>query len=316
MTAPTATSSRALTSKEWRELGEALVHAFPSVEQLQQFVRFGIDQNLAEIAGGADLGAIVFNLIQNTEARGWTDDLIKTALELRPGNPKLRAFKRAGPKDSFTPAVDFAKDQRELLKSMDVWAPVRAMYRRVHEFQGQLCDSLAELSDALGEMNLQFECWKPSPCGVPPKGNVAFFRDSDGASAFLPFHRLSIFWRTPESNTMTRKRVQVELVADTGAPVNLTGDTGLDMFAPLEEAKSVVEVRMFRLLDRQSDLTMEWERSERLRKGLLEHDVLPLMTPSGGSSFYSFFIVDANDLLVPQRLAQEVIKPIDDWFKR
>lgn len=87
-----SSGAQKLTGDVQRELYEALVDAFRSVEDMKQLVRFGINDNLEVLAGGGNLGAIVFNLIEQTESRGWTKRLIAAALALRPWNPNLRAF--------------------------------------------------------------------------------------------------------------------------------------------------------------------------------------------------------------------------------
>jgi hypothetical protein len=84
--ARTVTLDRAMR----RPLYDALLAAFPAAQDLQQMVRFGLDENLSAIAGGSALSDIVFNLIQWAEARGRVGDLVAAALEANPRNPALR----------------------------------------------------------------------------------------------------------------------------------------------------------------------------------------------------------------------------------
>jgi hypothetical protein len=81
-----------LTGQDQRELVEALLHTFPSPDDLKQFVRFGLDENLDAIAGNAGLRTVIFELIRHTESHGTTRELLSAAIAERPGNPKLRAF--------------------------------------------------------------------------------------------------------------------------------------------------------------------------------------------------------------------------------
>jgi Effector-associated domain 1 len=81
-----------LTGKDHKELCDALLDAFRSIDEMKQLVRVGIDKNLEALAGSGDLNTIVFRLIEQTESHGLTNKLITAARESRPGNSKLRAF--------------------------------------------------------------------------------------------------------------------------------------------------------------------------------------------------------------------------------
>ncbi|MFO0759870.1 MAG: effector-associated domain EAD1-containing protein [Byssovorax sp.] len=83
---------RKLTGKEQQALVDALLDAFPKTSDLKQLVRFGLDENLEALAGEGKLRDVVFELIEHTESRGTTDDLIAAAVEARPRNTALRAF--------------------------------------------------------------------------------------------------------------------------------------------------------------------------------------------------------------------------------
>jgi hypothetical protein len=58
-------------------------------------VRFKLDTNLAEIAADGGLTAVVFEVIEQARARGWTKRLLVGALEDNPGSPELLAFASA-----------------------------------------------------------------------------------------------------------------------------------------------------------------------------------------------------------------------------
>jgi hypothetical protein len=81
-----------LDGAESQSLLRALVSAFPSLEALRALVRFKLDKNLAEIAPNGALDDVVFALIEQALARGWTQRLVVGALEMNPGNPELLAF--------------------------------------------------------------------------------------------------------------------------------------------------------------------------------------------------------------------------------
>src|SRR5437879_3268435 len=80
-----------LSGKQYQQLTEALLDAFPTQAGLRQMVRFRLDKNLDRIAIGNSLQNIVFDLIAASEAEGWTMKLIAAARESNPGNPTLFA---------------------------------------------------------------------------------------------------------------------------------------------------------------------------------------------------------------------------------
>lgn len=67
-----------------------LLAAFPKTGELARLVRFGLDKNLEEIAGGESLADVLFNLLTWAEAQGRLADLLKKASELNPGNNALQ----------------------------------------------------------------------------------------------------------------------------------------------------------------------------------------------------------------------------------
>lgn len=81
-----------LSGPQYKQLLEALISAFPTPDDLQSMVMFGLGENLHAIASGGDLRSTIFDLIRWAESRGHTDKLIKGALEEKPDNPKLRDF--------------------------------------------------------------------------------------------------------------------------------------------------------------------------------------------------------------------------------
>ncbi len=81
----------ALTGSQVKTFQDALLKAF-DLSSLQQMVRIGLDENLASIAGGANLQEVTFNLIQWAERNGRVDDLLAAARQANPSNPALSAF--------------------------------------------------------------------------------------------------------------------------------------------------------------------------------------------------------------------------------
>ena len=74
-----------LTGKQLKQLHDALLGAF-SLADLQQMVKFELDENLDAIAGGGNLSQTVFNLIQWAERRGRMENLVQGAVNQNENN--------------------------------------------------------------------------------------------------------------------------------------------------------------------------------------------------------------------------------------
>lgn len=81
-----------LTGRQYQQLTDAFLDAFPSQQRLAELVRYRLEKNLYALALGDDLKEIVFKLIGSAEAEGWVEQLIASARESNPGNARLFAF--------------------------------------------------------------------------------------------------------------------------------------------------------------------------------------------------------------------------------
>ncbi len=81
-------------AEKMRELYDALCKAFPTADDLEMMVSFGLQENLHAIAGGTNdkITNLVFKLIQWAEARGRLDELIAAAWAENSTNPHLQSF--------------------------------------------------------------------------------------------------------------------------------------------------------------------------------------------------------------------------------
>src|SRR5436305_14832839 len=85
-----------LRGTQRQELLAALLAAFPTLGDLTEMVRYGLDIALAEVVPtGGSLREVVFNLNQWAEARGRLADLVEAALAANPGNPQLKILAAA-----------------------------------------------------------------------------------------------------------------------------------------------------------------------------------------------------------------------------
>ena len=78
-----------LSGDERRELHQALLSAFPRLDQLDQLVSFGLGDNLQRIAGRDNLDVAIIKIIEATEATGRTKTLLEAAIRQNPGNALL-----------------------------------------------------------------------------------------------------------------------------------------------------------------------------------------------------------------------------------
>jgi V8-like Glu-specific endopeptidase len=78
-------------SKHYEEFSDALLAAFDE-NGLARLLRFRLNVNFSQIVGRDSLENRVFQLIEWCDQEGRVDQLFIAALEMKPGNPKLRAL--------------------------------------------------------------------------------------------------------------------------------------------------------------------------------------------------------------------------------
>jgi len=87
-----APSLASIIGRQQGEFADALVDAFGSKEALARMVKVALGKNLDAIAGGANLGALTFNLVDWAARSGYLHELLQGALDAQPRNRKLHAF--------------------------------------------------------------------------------------------------------------------------------------------------------------------------------------------------------------------------------
>ena len=86
-----------LTRKEFDQLQQALVSAFPDYTGLTSLVKNSFHKNLATIAGIGKHAGLVARLIRWTEAQGRDREFVTQAYHKKPDDPLLRAFVKGAP---------------------------------------------------------------------------------------------------------------------------------------------------------------------------------------------------------------------------
>lgn len=88
------TSDLKLTGPQFKRFRDAIIKAFPSWQKLEEMVRFGLDQNIANIVPSADtlLDLAAFKLIAWAESYGQIRALLNAALAANNSNPYLQEF--------------------------------------------------------------------------------------------------------------------------------------------------------------------------------------------------------------------------------
>jgi V8-like Glu-specific endopeptidase len=128
-----------LTGRQYQQLTEALIDAFPTLQKLTQMVQFRLDRNLAAIAIGDDLTEIIFKLIGAAAAEGWVDQLITAARESNPGNRYLFVFAQelnlATPMPSNLPSILLER----IIRNTNSFLDVNMWRERLGEIEMQVC---------------------------------------------------------------------------------------------------------------------------------------------------------------------------------
>lgn len=89
---PPPPTSMELNGKGREELQKALLAAFPTHNELAQFVDFKFDLSLGTIAGDGAMNEVVYRLMSWARAEGRLEELAVKAREHKLHNPELRAF--------------------------------------------------------------------------------------------------------------------------------------------------------------------------------------------------------------------------------
>ena len=94
----------AFTSEQRNQFNEALLSAFPGVNDLRRLIRLKLDVNPNEIVpSSSDLRTAVLDLIVWAESRGRLDELIVGARSQNEGNPELKRFAEEWGEGGSTP---------------------------------------------------------------------------------------------------------------------------------------------------------------------------------------------------------------------
>ena len=83
-----------LTGAQTKQLHDAILSAF-SGSDLEQLVKFELNERLDNITPNGALGLVVFNLIQWAEREGRTEELTRTVQRARPNNDEIRSVAKA-----------------------------------------------------------------------------------------------------------------------------------------------------------------------------------------------------------------------------
>ncbi len=82
-----------LSGKQMRKLKDALADAFRARSQLEMMLRLHVNKRLNDYASeNLPHPRTIFNVVDAADEEGWTEELVRAALEANPGNPELRRF--------------------------------------------------------------------------------------------------------------------------------------------------------------------------------------------------------------------------------
>ena len=125
-----------LSGRQYEALTEALVDAFPTPPKLAMMLQFKLAKALAAIALGDDQTEIVFKVIGDAEAKGWTARLVAAAREHNPGNPRLLLVAQ---ELGLAPAAPPRSDLEALLKRENAPLDLVGWRARLGELEYRVC---------------------------------------------------------------------------------------------------------------------------------------------------------------------------------
>lgn len=110
-----------LNGSQFKELSDALIEAFPAYDDLERMLRFQLDKSLAAISLGRNMKAVLFDVISDAQARGWTARLIAAARAENPDNDRIQAFaQKFGLASSDVPKAELERIVARSSRFLDV----------------------------------------------------------------------------------------------------------------------------------------------------------------------------------------------------
>lgn len=104
---------------------------------LKRMLKFQLDKDLDAIALGSDLTEIIFKVIQNAEARGWTAKLMVAARADNPDNAQLLAFVQ---QFGLAPRETPPRDQLErMIKDSNSFLNINEWRTQLGKLEGRIC---------------------------------------------------------------------------------------------------------------------------------------------------------------------------------
>jgi hypothetical protein len=80
----------ALSAAQYKQLQLAILAAYPKLNELKIMLDYRLDKDLESMRpAGASYKYVVFEVIKQAEAQGWTDALVAAVREDRPGNREV-----------------------------------------------------------------------------------------------------------------------------------------------------------------------------------------------------------------------------------
>jgi hypothetical protein len=109
-----------------RDLHNIILDAYTH-ESLRRMLKYRLDKNLEEIAGGKNLEEIVYNVIAESKRSGWISELIESIREDKPNNPQVRNMGRSS-RDSMSIRRDeYERLEEDLAYLKNIVLGVRGM---------------------------------------------------------------------------------------------------------------------------------------------------------------------------------------------
>lgn len=133
-----------LTGLQQREFSIALRDAF-SYRRLKELLQFALNKNIENLSLADDYQAVVFDILQDAQARNWNLELLTVALDANPDSIELQAFAR---QFNLAPALPIGP-ALERIVNRSGFADVAAWAQKLGRLQQQICRIEVPLSGGL-----------------------------------------------------------------------------------------------------------------------------------------------------------------------
>lgn len=125
-----------LAGHDYRQLMDALLDAYAATEDLEMMLRLRLDKRLNQISTAPQIDIVIFRVVDDAQAKGWTGKLIDAARADRPDNDKVQAIAQ---RFGFSSTNALRAELESIVARSSRFVDVTTWSSRLIELEAQVC---------------------------------------------------------------------------------------------------------------------------------------------------------------------------------